>query len=413
MTLDPEAIAKSNPDIVDAVNRAKIGDHVTGDETDPFRLSPSIGVGKGGKQESPTKWPLFPSASLLPQEGEETEDWLVADFIAKETVNMLVAPPGNFKTYFSMELSRCVGQGEPFLGRAVEAAKVIYVDKENPKGVIKKRLKQIGPSLNYDIWPLWALPEPPMLGDKAYLDLAVKDSLIIFDSLRRFHSGSENAPEEMAVVMKHLRDLTAQGATVLILHHSGKAEGNAYRGSTENLAGIDAAFSLEKANQTRTIGAPVPLNLRCLKHRIIEEQTWNIEFEVLPDGHATFRDVTAEHRAEAEETRQETFKEVADIIHELQNGELPNQSKVLTALKEKIGMGKNRALKILAAGENGFWTSRAENGSRQYKTVFPLSPLSHTIGVGKGERVETATTDADGFNWQTGEQRDDFEDVPR
>src|SRR6516162_5497280 len=103
MTLDPEAIAKSNPDIVDAVNRAKIGDHVTGDETDPFRLSPSIGVGKGGKQESPTKWPLFPSASLLPQEGEETEDWLVADFIAKETVNMLVAPPGNFKTYFSME----------------------------------------------------------------------------------------------------------------------------------------------------------------------------------------------------------------------------------------------------------------------------------------------------------------------
>lgn len=139
----------------------------------------------------------------------------------------------------------------------------------------------------------------------------------------------------------------------------------------------------------------------------------DIEFEVLQDGHARFKDVTAEHRAEAEETRQETFKQVADIIHELQNGGFPNQSKVLIALKEKIGMGKNRALKVLAAGESVFWASKAENGSRQYKTVFPLSPFSHTIGARKGERVETATTDADGFNWQTGEQRDDFEDVPR
>jgi hypothetical protein len=323
---------------------------------------------------------------VLPKEGEEPVDWLVEGLIPKGCVVLLTAPPGSYKTFLGLTLGRCVGQGEPFLGRALEAANVTYVDRENPRSVLGSRLKAVGPSPNLTLWPLWADPEPPLLGDKSYLALASSKSLLVFDSLRRFHTGSENAPEEMAVVMRHLRELTKRGTTVIMLHHAGKAEGSIYRGSTEILAGVDVAFSLEKEKQqTRVLGAPVPLTLRCIKHRYIEEPTLNLEF-VVEGERIIFRDVTVARQEERVEGEQERFAAIQEVIRKLEkeNGE-PNQTQVLRALKDTLKIGKNAALNLLSKGEASYWRSEPKEGSRRYQT---LSPFPETIGRGKEESLE-------------------------
>ena len=354
----------------------------------PFPFSSPLCQGKAGKQESPSYLPLISSLDLLPKEGEEPVDWLVDNLIPKGCVVLLTAPPGSYKTFFALSLGRSVGQGEPFLGRALEAASVTYVDRENPRSVLSSRLKAVGPSSNLTLWPLWAEPEPPLLGDKSYLALASSRSLLVFDSLRRFHLGSENAPEEMAVIMAHLRELTKAGATVLVLHHTGKAEGSIYRGSTEILAGVDVAFSLEKdKQQTRVLGTPVPLTLRCVKHRFIEEPTLSLEFAVEGER-AIFRDVTAAREEKREEGQREKLSEVREVIRKLEgeHGE-PNQTQVLRALKDTLDIGKNTALKLLGIGEGSHWKSEAKDGSRCYQT---LSPFPGPIGGGKEESQWTS-----------------------
>lgn len=359
----------------------------------PFPLSSPLCLGKAGKEENPQNLPLMSSLELASKEGSEPVDWLVDSLIPKGTIVLLTAPPGSYKTFFALSISRCVGESEPFLGRSVEAGFVTYVDKENPRGLLQKRLNQVFPSSNLTVWPLWANPEPPPLGNESYLTLTDSRSLLVFDSLRRFHTGSENAPEEMAVIMGHLRKLTKAGATVLILHHAGKAEGNAYRGTTEILAGVDIAFSIEKhKEQTRVLGTPVSLTLRCIKHRYIEEPILNLEF--LREGERlVFRDVTAEREEEREESRQELFEKVKGIMRNLEMTEgPPNQTKMLKAMKDNLDFGKNRGLKLLSQGEETYWKSEPREGSRFYQT---FSPFPNTIGGGKEESPESDPWDAE------------------
>jgi AAA domain len=352
----------------------------------PFPLSSPYTVGKAGKQESLISLPLVCSLDLLPKEGEEPIDWLVEGLIPKGSFVLLLAPPGSYKTFFALSLSKCIGQGEPFLGRELEAGSVTYVDRENPRSVIGSRLKMIGVSSNLTVWPFWADPEPPALEDGSYLDLAANKTFLVFDSLRRFHTGSENAPEEMSVVMGYLRELTKQGTTVFALHHSGKAEGNLYRGSTEILAAVDIAFSIEKEKQqTRVLGASVPLTLKCIKHRYVEEPILNLEF-VTEGERVSFRDVTADRREEKQEAKHETLIAIQGAMRKLENEQRePNQTQVLEALNAELSLGKNRALNFLSQGEGTYWKSEAKNGSRRYQT---LSPFPETLGVGKPESLD-------------------------
>jgi hypothetical protein len=354
-------------------------------QADPFPLSSPLCVGKAGKQENPHNLPLIPSLDLLPKEGEEPVDWLVEGLIPKGCVILLTAPPGSYKTFLGLSLSQSIAQGEPFLGRALEAGSVTYIDRENPRSILGSRLQGIGVSPNFTVWPLWVDPEPPLLGDRSYTDLAASRSLLVFDSLRRFHTKSENAPEEMAIVMGYLRELTKQDNAVLVLHHAGKAEGNVYRGSTEILAGVDVAFSLEREKQqTRVLGAPVPLTLRCIKHRYIEEPVLSLEFAV-EGKQMIFRDVTEKRQEEREEGQRERLLEIQGVIQKLEGeyGE-PNQTQVLKALKETLDIGKNAALNFLSKGESIYWRSEPRDGSRRYQT---LSPFPDPIGVGKEESL--------------------------
>jgi len=85
----------------------------------------------------------------------------------------------------------------------------------------------------------------------------------------RFHEADENSATQMAPVMASLRELANAGASVVVLHHKSKSETSSYRGSSDIVAGADAAFALAKRDGL--------LELRTIKNRFAAETTVEIQ----------------------------------------------------------------------------------------------------------------------------------------
>src|SRR5262249_25717041 len=72
------------------------------------------------------------------------------------------------------------------------------------------------------------------------------EPLLIWDPLVHFHDGDEQSSTETRAFMKHFRELAHAGATVLILHHTGKAKSSQqYRGSSDIPAAVDMGYTLK------------------------------------------------------------------------------------------------------------------------------------------------------------------------
>jgi len=101
--------------------------------------------------------------------------------------------------------------------------------------------------------------------------------LIIYDSLIEFHPGSEQSSTETRAFMRQFRALANIGATVVVLHHTGKAEtAKLYRGSSDIKAVVDTAYLLQKDS-----GKPErlsKLSLTCFKARLMPGRNFAFEF---------------------------------------------------------------------------------------------------------------------------------------
>jgi len=309
--------------------------------------------------------PLISARELVDYAGREPIQWLIEELIPAGSVVMLAGLPGTYKTWFALCLAQAVAEGKPFLSRSVDSGVVSYVDRENPKALLEDRLQRIGLSDNLFLWPLWVDPEPPPLIGRRhvyYQRLAKASTLLVFDSFRKFHGQDENSSTEMAPVMEQLRSLTKNGATVLILHHSGK--NSLYRGSTEISAGVDVAFCIEKGKETDKF---VRLKFECLKHRFIKEPILDLEFAINGEGRAIFSDMTSD-------PAKEKLGKVWGVICRLKRdkGMLPNQSQIVEAMKDQ-NIGKDATLGLLQQGEGKLWKSESEGSGKptRYKPFFP------------------------------------------
>ncbi len=100
--------------------------------------------------------------------------------------------------------------------------------------------------------------------------------LIIFDSLAAFNLADENSVKEIRAFMEPARVLVNQlGASVLIVHHTGKSDrSQEYRGSSAIKDSVDVAFRLRKKGSSNMLGR---LNVKPFKTRFIvaeEREFW-------------------------------------------------------------------------------------------------------------------------------------------
>lgn len=313
---------------------------------------------------------------------EETElsNEIIRDFLPDGSLCLLTAPSTHYKTWLALYIAKCVDENIPCLGRDTKYRKVYYVDKENPKSVVKAYCKKLGinENTNIELWPLWAEKEPPPFPDEVYLEIAKEKPLIIFDSQIRFYpkGTDENSASDMNPFMGFLKRLTRTGATVLILHHAGKSESSEYRGSSDILGGVDIAYTIKKSEDD-----PPILTLKCIKSRFYQER--DITVKVFADDIGFMFEVV-----------QNPDIEILEAIHELlaEKDEL-NTNQIYELVKKELDIkSKFQVLKFLKKGEGKFWDIEKRGRAIFYQSKSPAI-YSKDYKTDKKEQSKKEKTD--------------------
>ncbi len=226
----------------------------------------------------------------------------------------------------------------------------LYLDGENPLSVIKERLPQLGipETPNLHIWGGWIPEQPPGPDSPVVREFTHNEKpLLIWDSLVQFHPGDEHHATETRSFMKQFRALANAGATVVILHHTGKVKSaRQYRGSSDIKAAVDTAYLLKSpASET---GELTWLVLENFKSRFAPGKDVGLVFR-LGEGFRLWEVPRKAAKLSPEGVIRDSLNEHPNI-----NG------KRIKELAKQHGIGKN---KVDAALRNGNWLRTQGVGS--------------------------------------------------
>ena len=284
--------------------------------------------------------------------------WLIDRLIPERAVTLLCGDSGVGKSTFALALAGAVAHGKPFLGRTTEQRHVLYVDRENPLPVVRERLERLGiprtPALM--AWGLWNKPIPDGPTALSVLQFAsVYRPLIVFDSLVGFHPGSEQDASETRRHMQAYIALAATEATVIVLHHTGKADtAKQYRGSSDIKAAVDLAYVLESLSESDA--GIRSLRLKTFKNRVTLPETLRVEYQ---DGRFSLSD-----------QRVATNREIVERII----GDHPGASKgEIESLASAAGVTQKRTRELLDAGVRVGWLipDSGPRGRLSYRLAEP------------------------------------------
>jgi hypothetical protein len=190
--------------------------------------------------------------------------WLWKGGLPHGMFGMIQGNGGLGKSWILMGLAVAIAEGWPtFMGRALDARKgrAMLVDNENPRSVVRYRLKQLG--LTEANWPkLRIISHQVMLDEdpeKLFEDVATFDpDFLGLDSLTTLHTLDENKPSQMGVVStKAIRPLAHDlGVSVFLLHHVNRGTGSAQartRGGEHVANATDVAWDVSEDGDVRAM----------------------------------------------------------------------------------------------------------------------------------------------------------------
>lgn len=180
--------------------------------------------------------------------GAEPVKWLVKDWLPEQTVGMVVAPPGSYKTWLLQDLAVSVASGMPFLGQfpVVKKGPVLFMQQEDWHGQTAHRFSLIAsrranltlPFMTGNVMHVDVPPRIPIylheerrfrFDDQEVVDawiekikqirpvLVILDPLYSAGSVEDFMAGTAR----QMFLFKSIRD--AYGTTFLIAHHTRKS----------------------------------------------------------------------------------------------------------------------------------------------------------------------------------------------
>lgn len=283
--------------------------------------------------------------------------WLIDDIIAEGALHMLTSESGAGKSTLIASAGYAVSLGSKFLSRATSRHPVLLLDAENPLPAVQERFRRLGIKTHDDfrVWGQWVGEDPPSAGGAIVLEWVARcdpKPVIIVDSVIAFHPGEENNANETRRYMAQYRNLTALGATVILLHHTGKSENSQeYRGSSDYKASIDIGYKLTNSD-TATLSK---LELTAFKQR----------FSVSPVLHLRYDDGI--FSIDESEVRKTANEQLGDLLKE--NPGITKAQFELLAAKRRLGRNCARAFLKRCVKNRTIRVERGENNRQLHSWV--------------------------------------------
>jgi RecA-family ATPase len=280
-------------------------------------------------------------------------DFMVEGIIAAGTVTAITGESGAGKTSVVSAMCSAVERGVPFAGLETQRRPVLMLDKENPLPVVVERFDRLGiqDGPNFKVWGGWVLEEPPAPFSPIIIEWVTgcePKPLIVVDSLVSFHGGNENDATETRAYMQGFRRLADLGATIIVLHNSGKADSaKEYRGSSDIKASIDVGYHLANLGDSSQLGT---LRLKAFKAR----------FSVQPE-------IILNYRAGRFEIDQRgAMRTNQEILQQLLMDNARALGKRFEDMAAEKGVARNKARDFLASGIVA-GTIRVDKGQRNMR----------------------------------------------
>ena len=172
---------------------------------------------------------------------------------------VVYGPPSSGKTFLAMDMGFAVAQGIPWRGLKTKQGTVAYIAAEDAHGV-RMRAKAYAQAHGVESMPFYILGAAPNFRDfedmtqVAKAVVALGDvSLIFVDTwARALAGGDENSAKDVGEAVSLCAKLyRATGATVVLIHHSGKDSTKGARGSTALLGACDCEIEVSRCEDDR------------------------------------------------------------------------------------------------------------------------------------------------------------------
>lgn len=174
----------------------------------------------------------------LSREPPDHTPFLVEPYIPRGGIILLHGKYSTGKSPLTWNLARCVGEGQPWFGCPTTPGRVLYLELDMPRTLLKKRLAGVEPACN--VW--WEIRNPyPPIEKLVEVGREVKPDLVIVNTLRKCYTGSDIESHAPSLIYTRYQ-LAFPAAAILFVHHDRKD----YRGpgtpgnEDENFAGSQA-----------------------------------------------------------------------------------------------------------------------------------------------------------------------------
>jgi hypothetical protein len=191
-------------------------------------------------------------------------DWLVRDFFAEKSLNLMIGASQAGKSYLALDLAVAIATGRPFLGKSVRQGGVLYVATEG-QITISRRLMAAHQGQPLAGKLIAVVLEPPSdlmkeedvdriiatakyINGQMLMETGLPLRMIIIDTMiSGFGIGDWNNVADTSDAMKVLRRIKDEvGVAVTGVHHHGKDTSRGAAGSYALTAHPDAILSVYK-----------------------------------------------------------------------------------------------------------------------------------------------------------------------
>lgn len=221
---------------------------------------------------------LLPLVTVGSQGFDSQLSYVIKDVIPADSLCSIYGASGAYKSFLAISWACHISSGIDWGDKKVIQGIVLYIVGEGGIGV-PRRVKAWELNYQKSIDNLYLLNSPIFLASKRevknVLEIAehikqesgLSIKMIVIDTLARcFGGGDENDAKDMGAFIRGCDELKARtGATVLILHHSGKDESKGARGSSAFRAALDAEYRITRE------GNEGALIMKCTKMKDAEE----------------------------------------------------------------------------------------------------------------------------------------------